>query len=99
TNRAGTYEMELNTTPRIYLSFYGPSSKASIPENTAQLKAPLLWIAGTQDPTQRGMRAYAFDRVPADPHNRYVELETNHLDAPDAATDTILAWLKELPSR
>ena len=61
TGPRGTYAMKLRTTARIYLSFYGPDSQASIPDNTARLSAPILWVAGDNDPTQKRGPAFAFD--------------------------------------
>jgi pimeloyl-ACP methyl ester carboxylesterase len=94
TGAQGTFAMQLRTTPRIYLSFFGPDSTASIPDNTARLTQPLLWVAGEHDPSQQGGRAFAFDKAPANPLNRYVTVAGGHLDTPDAARETVLEWLR-----
>jgi pimeloyl-ACP methyl ester carboxylesterase len=96
TGRAGSFTMQLDTTPNIYLSFNGPDARTNIPANVAKLTAPLLWIAGSEDPTQRGAKDYAFAKAPPNPLNRFVEVDANHLDTPDAGKDAILAWLKDL---
>lgn len=92
----GIYTMELRTTARIYLSFYSPQASGDIPANTAHLKAPLLWIAGDSDPTQRRGRSFAFNDAPAHPMNRYVTVRASHLETPDAGRQATLAWLAEL---
>jgi dienelactone hydrolase len=92
----GSFAMTITTTPKIYLSFYGPDSTASIPTNTAKLKAPVLWIAGDSDPTQRAGKAFAFNGAPADSMNRYVTVPANHIQTPDAGRGATLAWLAEL---
>jgi dienelactone hydrolase len=92
----GIYKMELRTTARIYLSFYGPHASGDIPANTAKLKAPLLWIAGDDDPTQRRGRSFAFNDAPPNPLNRYVTVRASHLQTPDAGRQATLAWLAEL---
>jgi dienelactone hydrolase len=92
----GIYTMELRTTARIYLSFYGPHAAGDIPANTAKLKTPLLWIAGDDDPTQRRGRSFAFDHAPPNPLNRYVTVRASHLQTPDAGRQATLAWLAEL---
>lgn len=92
----GNYRMDLRTTPRIYLSFYGPESSGNIPANTAHLKAPLLWIAGDSDPTQRRGRGFAFNDASANPMNRYVTVRASHLETPDAGRQATLAWLSDL---
>jgi dienelactone hydrolase len=95
----GAYTTEVATTPTIYLSFFGPASPASIPDNARRLTAPLLWVAGTDDPTQRGGADYAFAGAPANPLSRYVVVASGHQDAPDKAKDAILAWLKDLTAK
>jgi pimeloyl-ACP methyl ester carboxylesterase len=93
---AGPYATEIATTPAIYLSFFGPASRANIPDNARKLAAPLLWVAGADDPTQSGGPGYAFARAPANPLNRYVTVAGGHTGAPDKAKDAVLAWLKIL---
>jgi pimeloyl-ACP methyl ester carboxylesterase len=84
------------TTARIYLSFLGPQSPDSMPDNAARLHEPLLWVAGSDDPSQRMGPGYALAKAPANPLNRYVIVKSDHLGTPDAAGDAVLAWLKEL---
>lgn len=96
TGASGTYTMRVNSTARIFLSFFDPDARPAIPDITAKLTMPLLWIAGDGDPTQRRGHAYAFDRVPANPLNRYVTVSASHLETPDAGREVVLAWLAEL---
>jgi pimeloyl-ACP methyl ester carboxylesterase len=87
--------ISVRASAKTYVSFFGADSPAVIPVNTAKLTAPLLWLAGNGDPTQLGPD-YAFAKAPANPLNRYVVLQSGHLNAPDAAVEPVLAWLKEL---
>jgi len=96
TGPKGSYPMTVDSTPRIFLSFNGPDSLANIPANAAKLKAPLLWVAGSDDPTQSRGPAFAFDKAPPNPLNRYVIVHVSHTQVPDAAADTVLAWLAAL---
>jgi pimeloyl-ACP methyl ester carboxylesterase len=96
---AGPYATEIATTPAIYLSFFGPASHANIPDNVRKLVAPLLWVAGADDPTQSGGPGYAFAHAPANPLNRYVTVAGGHPSAPDKARDALLAWLKDVAAR
>ena len=95
TGAGGSFPMAVNTTARIYLSFFDPQS-ASLADNTAKLSAPLLWIAGTADPTQRNAQGLYFQRAPANPLNRFAAVDANHLTTPDAGRDAVLAWLADL---
>jgi pimeloyl-ACP methyl ester carboxylesterase len=84
-------EFLVRTTPNIYLSFFAPDGPAVIPPNAAQLRVPLLWIAGSSDPTQLGP-AYAFAKAD-NPRNRYVTVAADHLGTPAASGETILSWI------
>ena len=85
----------VNTTPKIYLSFFGEASAAVMPVNAARLKAPLLLVAGNQDKSQRGP-SYIFDKAPPNPLNRYVTVNSDHSGTPAAAREVVLKWLGEL---
>jgi pimeloyl-ACP methyl ester carboxylesterase len=98
TGAQGTFPMVVNTTPRIFLSFFDPQSGRSIADNVAKLTAPLLWVAGSEDPTQRDAETY-FQRVAPNPLNRYVAVTANHLTTADAGRDGVLAWLAALEKR
>jgi dienelactone hydrolase len=86
------------TTPmkaRVYPTFFAASSPGYMPGNMPKLKAPILWVAGTQDKTQLGP-AYAFNKAPSNPLNQYVKVSSDHAGTPLAAKDAVLAWLKDL---
>jgi esterase/lipase len=85
----------INTTAAIYLSFFDPTSPANILDNISRLRAPLLWVAGTADRSQTGA-GDAFRLAPANPLNRYITVESDHLGTPTAAREAVLAWLSEL---
>jgi pimeloyl-ACP methyl ester carboxylesterase len=84
-----------NTTAATYLSFFAPEGPANMLDNTGKLRAPLLWVAGTADPSQRGTDQ-VFARAPANRLNRHVSVNSDHLGTPLAARDAVLAWLQEL---
>jgi pimeloyl-ACP methyl ester carboxylesterase len=92
----GTGWMTLKVTPRVYLSFDGPDSPGLGPANAAHLRAPLLWVAGTSDPSQKDGPDFAFAKAPANPLNKYVKVSADHLGTPDASREAVLTWLKDL---
>jgi hypothetical protein len=53
----------ITATPNIYVNFFA-SDSPRYARQRRQLTAPLLYIAASNDPTQRG-RGYIFDRAPA----------------------------------
>lgn len=83
--------------PRVYLSYFDPDGFANMPATTPKLTAPLLWVVGTADKNMldRGA-AYAFDRAPANPLNRYVEVAADHMGTPEAARALAVEWLKHI---
>jgi len=85
----------VNTTPVIYLSFFGPESPAVMSENAAHLTAPLLMVSGSNDPTQSNA-GNIFARAPFDPRNEHVAVEADHLGTPAASATAVLSWLKML---
>lgn len=97
----GGKTVPVKTTANIYMSFHAPDSPiATIPNLTADLmprqKAPVLWVAGSRDPSQaQGPAAYA--ALPANPLNHYATVDADHGGTPDASGDAIIAWLKTLP--
>jgi esterase/lipase len=93
---AGAYTNEIATTPTIYLSFFGQASHADIADNARRLSVPLLWVAGKEDPTQRGGAEGAFADVPANALNRYVAVASPHQGTPEKSKEAVLAWLKDI---
>jgi esterase/lipase len=93
TNIRGPFSV--NTTASIYLSFFDPAGPANIPDNIRRLRAPLLWVAGNADRSQSGP-GYAFSLTPANPMNRYLTVDADHLGTPTAAREAVLAWLGQL---
>jgi pimeloyl-ACP methyl ester carboxylesterase len=93
---SGMYLIEIATSPMIYLSFFGPSSQATVAKNAAKLTMPLLWVAGRDDPTQAGGPTLAFAKAPENPLSRYVNVKGGHLGTPDAAPDALVGWLHDL---
>jgi pimeloyl-ACP methyl ester carboxylesterase len=89
---------DMVTTASVYLSYFDPDGPAVLPTSAAMLKTPLpiLWVAGSRDPSSRGGPAYAFDRAPAHPLSRYVVVDSDHLGTPEASVSVVLEWLKGL---
>jgi len=83
------------TKARFYPTFCAIDSPGSMPANTPKLSAPILWVAGSKDKTQLGP-AYAFNKAPSNPLNRYVKLTTDHGGTINEARDSVLAWLSDV---
>lgn len=81
-----------------YASFFDPAGPAVMATNAARLQAPLLWVSGDRDTSQKGAGAI-FTHTPTDPLNRHITVSADHMDTPDAGTDAVLAWLAEVAAR
>jgi esterase/lipase len=92
----GRPRFTVTTTPAIYLSFHTQGSLADIAATVPKLRAPLLWVAGEDDPTQQS-GPYAFAKAPQSPLNHYEAVPSSHRGTPDAASGVVLAWLATLP--
>jgi hypothetical protein len=92
----GRPQFSVTTTPAIYLSFHAAGSLADLTMSTPKLHAPLLWVAGDEDPTQQSGPGHAFALAPASPLNRYATVEAAHRGTADAAGDIVLGWLAAL---
>jgi hypothetical protein len=53
-------------------------------------------VIGTHDTLYREGRAYAFDKVPKLPTNKYVVVNATHATAPEVASDQVVEWIKEV---
>jgi pimeloyl-ACP methyl ester carboxylesterase len=85
----------VRTTPNAFLSFLGPDSPVAIRRTLPATDAPLLWIAGTKDTSQRNAAAL-FALAPDDPLSRMVKVDAGHLGTPDAGTVAMIEWLEAL---
>jgi len=83
-------------TAKIYLSYTDPQGPAVMPTNAAALKpgTALLWVVGTQDPMYQSGPSYAFEKAPPNQNNKYVVVDSNHMNTPNVAAEEIVAWLK-----
>ena len=88
---------ELNIKARDYLSYFDPDGAAVMPKNAAAMRAgtAFLWVVGTQDQMNERGPGYAFDKAPANPKNKYVVVQSNHLKTPEDAIPEVLAWLTQ----
>jgi len=85
----------VRATPSAYVSFFDPAGPANIGVNLAQLSVPVVWVAGTLDPSQAAS-AEEFARIPPNPLNKYVSVVSGHLDTPDAGAGAIVDWMRAL---
>jgi pimeloyl-ACP methyl ester carboxylesterase len=86
----------IRVAPRIYLTWFDPDGHAVMPKNAAALKpgTALLWVIGTQDRLYKGGSSYAFEKAPANVNNKYLVVNSDHMDTPKDAAEEIVKWLR-----
>ncbi len=94
-SRRGDAAFTVRATPRTYVSFFDPAGPANISSDLAHVTEPVIWVAGTRDASQR-RSADEFAQIPANPLNKYVSVNAQHLDTPDAGAGAIVEWMHAL---
>jgi dienelactone hydrolase len=90
-SKGGAYP--INSVPEAYVSFFDPNGIMNSSRTAPQVKAPVLWGVATRDyPGLRKVSPPLFKEFPAHPLNKYFEPEADHLNAPGASVDEIVAW-------
>ena len=54
---------------------------------------PVFWAIGHLDPLYGAASRDIYQRLPAHPDSRYLEVRANHATTPGAAADELLAWV------
>jgi dienelactone hydrolase len=88
----------VSATPEVYLSFFDPGGPADFAMMLPRSHEPLIWVAGSLD-RSRATAAALFARIPANRLNEFVQVTTDHLDTPAAASNAVLAWPQALPAK
>ncbi|MBN2034658.1 MAG: alpha/beta hydrolase [Deltaproteobacteria bacterium] len=91
-------DKNINTTAKIYLSFFDPNGLGVMPKNAAAIPKPVpfLWVVGTDDQIYRRGEDYVFNKVPKHPRNAYLVVDANHSTTPKVAAPQILEWIMSL---
>ena len=86
----------VSTTANIYFSWFDPDGQAVMPKNAAALKpgTALLLVIGKKDPLYQAGQSYVFDKAPPNPNNKYLEVDSDHVDTPTVAANDIVNWIK-----
>ncbi|HEV8021163.1 MAG TPA: alpha/beta hydrolase [Candidatus Lustribacter sp.] len=88
-------EFSVRASPAAYVSFFDIAGLGNIEGNLGNISVPIIWVAGTQDATQIGSEA-EFARIPDNPLSKYVRVNAQHLETPDAGASAIVEWLNAL---
>jgi esterase/lipase len=91
----------INVTAKIYLSWFSPEGAAVMPRNAPAVKPEIavLYVVGKQDPIYEKGRQYVFDKLPQNPDNKYLVVNSDHMRTPVVAANEIIAWLNIFKNR
>ncbi|MBF0466826.1 MAG: alpha/beta fold hydrolase [Nitrospirae bacterium] len=94
-NQGRTYT--IMTTAGIYLSWFAPEGPAVIPLNAQSIKpeTAFMWVVGTQDKMYQKGQSYAFDKAPSNKCNKYLVVNSDHMNTPQDASADIIKWIRE----
>ena len=88
----------INTTAKIYLSFFDPNGLGAMPKSAAAIPKPVpfLWVVGRQDRAMGYGENYVFNKVPKHASNKYLVVSADHRDTPEVAAPQIVEWIMSL---
>jgi len=91
----------IHTTAAIYQDWFDPETGlTSHAYRRVQADTPVLYVAPTRDyPGLKRIKRTLFEGLPPHPLTRMVEPDSKHLDAPTAAAEDIVAWIKQVAAQ
>ena len=89
--------IQVHVTPKIYMNYFDPNGPTVMSKNAAHLRpgTPLLFVVGTRDRFyDYYTKAYAIDRAPSNPMNRFLVVNADHHGTPSRSINEFLDWLQ-----
>ena len=89
---------ELRFEPAVWTSFFDPAGLAVMPRSARAVRAgvPVLWFSERVAAPLAIAPDYAFDLLPAQPENSWIDLGCGHQQAPAKSASRILRWINTL---
>ncbi|MBL8471143.1 MAG: alpha/beta hydrolase [Rhodocyclaceae bacterium] len=96
---SGDRKLNIRMRADVLLSYFDPQGLGNMQLTAPRIMkpVPILWVVGDQDPLSRLGPQYAFQRAPHHPASKYVSVNADHANTPDAAVAEVLAWIQALP--
>lgn len=88
----------IRTTANIYFSYFDPEGMGAMPLSAARFSRPVpfLWVIGSRDTLLKQGEGYVFNRVPKHSSNKYLVIESDHMNTPTDAAGQIVEWISSL---
>lgn len=94
----GDRSRPISATANAYLSYYDPSGPAAMTGIAGRVgPAPILWLAGTQDPSTPFFAAKVRPLLPETTPVERIDLNAGHRDVPERGVAKTVEWLIALP--
>lgn len=86
----------IQTRARIYLSYFDPAGLGAMSVSAPQVRqgTAVLLVIGRSDRWASRAQSVIFDKTPANPRSRYLEIDSDHMNAPKDGLDAILEWVR-----
>jgi hypothetical protein len=89
----------VTVTANAFLDYFDPDGSMNSQNNASSVLpgVPILWVAGTREEDGlKRMGALLRGKLPANPANRFVEVNADHLNTPNKAVEPVIAWIREI---
>jgi pimeloyl-ACP methyl ester carboxylesterase len=94
----GNRTKQVSMTAQVYLDFFAPDGPMNFTGNAAKILpgTNVLWVVPTQEESGlKGLSARALPLIPASVKVQKIEVEADHMGAPDRSAEPALAWIRE----
>lgn len=83
----------------VLLSYFDPNGLGNMGLSSAEFKksVPVLWVVGTRDPLFSLGTSYGYDKTPHHEASKYLVVDADHANTPEASVGQVVEWLRALP--
>lgn len=95
----GNRTKQVSMAAKVYLDFFDPNGPMNFTANVGKILpgTNMLWIAPTgEDAGLKGLTARAMSLFPATVKFQKVEIDAEHMNAPERSVEAALAWIRDL---
>jgi len=94
----GNRARQVSMAAQVYLDFFAPDGPMNFTGNAANILpgTNVLWVVPTrEEPGLKSLSARALPLIPASVKVQKVEVEADHMGAPEKSGESALAWIRE----
>lgn len=94
----GSRTKQIRMAAKVYLDYFDPNGPMNFTANIAKILpgTHVLWVAPTgEEPGLKGLTMRAATLMPTTVKFKKVEIEAEHMTAPEKSVEVVLAWIRE----